>query len=128
MEWTIYLVLVIISAVRGEFISNFMIRNSSYDNKAFLASKLISTSHFRSVFDCAAACTKNHECTSTMFNTDTNFCQLLSAHMEAISDTTPKNTTGWVYFEKIISTCRYISTQNYFKIRIDITVFFKRKG
>lgn len=127
MEWTIYLVLVIISAVRGEFISNFMFRNSSYDNKAFQASKLISTSHYRSVLDCAADCMKNQACKSTMFNTDTRFCQLLSAQKEAISDTTTKDTTGWVYFERMISTGRYISTQ-FFKLELTSQYFFITQG
>lgn len=110
MEWTTYLFLVIISAVRGEFTSIFLVRNSSYDNKAFLASKLISTSHYRSVFDCAADCAKNHECKSTTFNADTHICQLLSAHKEAISNTTTKKTTGWVYFEKLITTYNAMPT------------------
>lgn len=121
MEWTIYLVLVIISGVRGEFISNFMFRNSSYDNKAFQASKLISTSQYRSVLDCAADCMKNQACKSAMFNTDTRFCQLLTAQMEAISDTTTKDTTGWVYFERMISTGRYISTQFFLKLHVELT-------
>lgn len=123
MEWTTYLFLVIISVVRGEFTSNFMVRNSSYDNKAFLASKLISTSHYRSVFDCAADCAKNHECKSTTFNADTHICQLLSAHKEAISNTTTKKTTGWVYFEKLITTCRYmhISTQIFVVDKLELT-------
>lgn len=130
MEWTKYLVLVIISAVRGEFISNFMFRNSSYDNKAFQASKLISTSHYRSVLDCAADCMKNQACKSAMFNTDTRFCQLLTVQMEAISDTTTKDTTGWVYFERMISTGRYISTQFFFKLHVELTsqYFFITQG
>lgn len=89
-----------ILAVRGEFISDFMYRNSFYDNRATLETNVILTSNFHSVIDCASHCTRRDECESMLFNMDTHACQILSVRMDVMSDTGPQSYLGWLYYER----------------------------
>ncbi|XP_034336069.2 lectin-like [Magallana gigas] len=79
-----------------------MSRNPTYDNRATLSTNVISTLIFRSSIHCASYCTRNDECKSTMYNMNTHSCQLLSVHMDAVSDTGPQTYHGWLYYERKI--------------------------
>ncbi|XP_052698654.1 uncharacterized protein LOC128176393 isoform X2 [Crassostrea angulata] len=100
MESNAYLAFMMILSVQGEFISNFMLRNSSYDNRATYAINVIFTSNCRSRLDCASRCTAWGECKSVMFNMDTRQCQLLSVHMDDQSNAGPHTSVGWLYYER----------------------------
>ncbi|XP_065943891.1 uncharacterized protein [Magallana gigas] len=100
MESNAYLAFMMILSVQGEFISNFMLRNSSYGNRATYAINVIFTSNCRSLLDCASQCTAWGECKSVMFNMDTRQCQLLSVHMDDQSDAGPHTSVGWLYYER----------------------------
>eukprot|EP00105_Crassostrea_gigas_P016616 XP_011434063.1 PREDICTED: uncharacterized protein LOC105332994 [Crassostrea gigas] len=100
MESNAYFAFMMILSVQGEFISNFMFRNSSYDNRATYAINVIFTSNYRSRLDCASQCTALGECKSVMFNMDTRQCQLLSVHMDDQSDAGPHTSVGWLYYER----------------------------
>lgn len=99
MKQNVYIVFVVILAVRGVLISDFMFRNPTNDNRVTLSTNIISTLILGSPMRCASHCTRNDECKSIMFNTDTHVCQLLSVHM---TDTGPQTDTGWLYYEKKI--------------------------
>lgn len=105
MKRNVYLVFVVILAVRGVIISNFKSRNPTYDNRATLSTNIIKTLTFESPMRCASDCTRNDKCKSIMFNMDTHVCQLVSVHM---SDTGPQSHTGWLYYEKIIGKSIFI--------------------
>uniref|UniRef100_A0A8W8K589 Apple domain-containing protein n=1 Tax=Magallana gigas TaxID=29159 RepID=A0A8W8K589_MAGGI len=101
MKQTIFLlVFVVILAVRGVTISDFMSRNPTYDNRATPETNVISTLIFRSSIHCASYCTRNDECKSTMYNMNTHSCQLLSVHMDELSVTGPQSYIGWIYYER----------------------------
>uniref|UniRef100_K1R2E6 Uncharacterized protein n=1 Tax=Magallana gigas TaxID=29159 RepID=K1R2E6_MAGGI len=102
MKQTIFLVFVVILAVRGVTISDFMSRNPTYDNRATPETNIISTLIFRSSIQCASYCTRNDECKSIMYNMNTHFCQLLSVHMDAVSDAGPQPNLGCLYYERKI--------------------------
>nr|XP_034336068.1 uncharacterized protein LOC105346513 [Crassostrea gigas] len=102
MKQTIFLVFVVILAVRGVTISDFMSRNPTYDNRATPETNIISTLIFRSSIQCASYCTRNDECKSIMYNMNTHFCQLLSVHMDAVSDAGLQTYLGWLYYERKI--------------------------
>uniref|UniRef100_A0A8W8IUH1 Apple domain-containing protein n=1 Tax=Magallana gigas TaxID=29159 RepID=A0A8W8IUH1_MAGGI len=113
MKRNVYLVFVVILAVRGVIISNFKSRNPTYDNRATLSTNIIKTLTFESPMRCASDCTRNDKCKSIMINMDTYSCQLLSVHM---SDTGSQTYSGWLYYEKQIegtmpTTATVVSTE-----------------
>lgn len=108
MERNTYLAFMMIISVQGEFISNFMLRNSSYDSRATYAIHVIFTSNFRSLLDCGSQCTALHECKSVMFNMDTHQCQLLSVYMDDLSNAGPHTSLGWLYYERKTGKYMYI--------------------
>eukprot|EP00105_Crassostrea_gigas_P046578 XP_019930726.1 PREDICTED: macrophage mannose receptor 1-like [Crassostrea gigas] len=101
MKQNVYIVFVVILAVRGVIISDFMFRNPTNDNRVTLSTNIISTLILGSPMRCASHCTRNDECKSIMFNMNIHSCQLLSVHM---SDTGAQTDTGWLYYEKTIGT------------------------
>lgn len=107
MEVNAYFAFLMIISVQGEFISNFMARNSSYDNRTTYAINVIFTSNCRSRIDCASQCAAWGECKSVMFNMDTRQCQLMSVHMNGQSVAGPHNSLGWLYYER--KTGKYIT-------------------
>lgn len=100
MKRITYFVFLVILLVQGEFNSNFMLRNPSYDNRATNAVHVILTSNSNSRLACASQCTAWNGCKSVMFNMDTHECQLLSVHMDDQSDAGPHTSVGWLYYEK----------------------------
>uniref|UniRef100_A0A8W8K1G9 C-type lectin domain-containing protein n=1 Tax=Magallana gigas TaxID=29159 RepID=A0A8W8K1G9_MAGGI len=100
MKQTIFLVFVVILAVRGVFISDFLYRNPTYDNRATPSTNVISILISRSSTHCASYCTRDDECKSTMYNMNTHSCQLLSVHMDELSVTGPQSFLGWLYYER----------------------------
>lgn len=100
MKRITYFVFLVILLVQGEFNSNFMLRNPSYDNRATNAVHVILTSNSNSLLACASQCTAWNGCKSVMFNMDTHECQLLSVHMDDQSDAGPHTSVGWLYYEK----------------------------
>lgn len=100
MKRNTYLVFLVILLVQGDFNSNFMLRNPSYDNRATNAVHVILTSYSCSRLDCASQCTAWNECKSVMVNTDSHQCQLLSVYMDDQSDAGPHTSQGSLYYEK----------------------------
>lgn len=100
MKHLAYFVFLVILLVQGDFNSNFMLRNPSYDNRATNAVHVILTSNSNSRLACASQCTAWNGCKSVMFNMDTHECQLLSVHMDDQSDAGPHTSVGWLYYEK----------------------------
>ncbi|XP_052700874.1 C-type mannose receptor 2-like [Crassostrea angulata] len=100
MKRTTYFVFLVNLLVQGDFNSNFMFRNPSYDNRGTNAVHIISSSNSNSRLACASQCTAWGECKSVMFNIDTHECQLLSVHMDDQSDAGPHSSVGWLYYEK----------------------------
>ncbi|XP_052698656.1 C-type lectin mannose-binding isoform-like [Crassostrea angulata] len=100
MKRTTYFVCLVNILVQGDFNSNFMLRNPSYDNRGTNAVHVISSSNSNSRLACASQCTAWGECKSVMFNMNTNECQLLSIHMGDQSDAGPHSSIGWLYYEK----------------------------
>lgn len=108
MKRTTYFVFLVNLLVQGDFNSNFMFRNPSYDNRGTNAVHIISSSNSNSRLACASQCTAWGECKSVMFNIDTHECQLLSVHMDDQSDARPHSSVGWLYYEKEFG--KYFST------------------
>lgn len=100
MKRTTYFVCLVNILVQGDFNSNFMLRNPSYDNRGTNAVHVISSSNSNGRLACASQCTAWGECKSVMFNMNTNECQLLSIHMGDQSDAGPHSSMGWLYYEK----------------------------
>lgn len=120
MKRITYFVFLVILLVQGEFNSNFMLRNPSYDNRATNAVHVILTSNSNSLLACASQCTAWNGCKSVMFNMDTHECQLLSVHMDDQSDAGPHTSVGWLYYEKEFG--MYFST---FVTMTEQVVFFR---
>lgn len=100
MKLIIFFVFVVILVVRGVVISDIMSRNPIYDNRTTLPTNVLSILISRSLLHCASYCTRNDECKSTMYNMNTHSCQLMSVHMDAVSDTGPQTYLGWLYYER----------------------------
>lgn len=120
MKRITYFVFLVILLVQGEFNSNFMLRNPSYDNRATNAVHVILTINSNSLLACASQCTAWNGCKSVMFNMDTHECQLLSVHMDDQSDAGPHTSVGWLYYEKEFG--MYFST---FVTMTEQVVFFR---
>nr|XP_022325199.1 uncharacterized protein LOC111125558 isoform X2 [Crassostrea virginica] len=65
-----------------------------------MESNVISTINSRSRPGCAAHCTTDPTCKSLLYNTITQYCQLLSVQMSPVSDNGPQTSTGWRYYER----------------------------
>ena len=85
---------------QGVILSNYLIRNHLYDNRATMGSNVISTINSRSRPGCAAHCTTYPTCKSLLYNTITQYCQLLSVQMNPGTDNGPQTSTGWRYYER----------------------------
>ena len=85
---------------QGVILSNYLIRNPLYDNRQTLESNVISTVNSKSRPGCAAHCTTNPTCKSLLYNTITQYCQLLSVQMNPGTDNGPQTSTGWRYYER----------------------------
>ena len=94
---------------QGVILSNYLIRNPLYDNRATMESNVISTVNSKSRPGCAAHCTTNPTCKSLLYNTISRYCQLLSVQMSPVSDNGPQTSTGWRYYERKFGKLIYIS-------------------
>nr|XP_022345612.1 C-type lectin-like [Crassostrea virginica] len=102
MEYKVILLLTLIIKVQGVLVSDNMTRNPLYDTKAPLGTNIILTLNLSSSLTCASHCTTNPTCKSLLYNTITQYCQLLSVQMKPGLDNGPQTSTGWRYYERKI--------------------------
>ena len=100
MQWEVLLVVVMVIKIKGTIISDYLTRNPLYDNRATMGTNVISTLNSVRRLSCASHCTKNPTCKSLLYNSITQYCQLLSVQMSPMSDNGPKSSTGWRYYER----------------------------
>ncbi|XP_061196594.1 uncharacterized protein LOC133204867 [Saccostrea echinata] len=98
MDWMSFFLMVTLTIVHGDIITDFMSRNSVYDDKSTFSTNIMSTLKFRSSRQCASYCTRVSDCKSILFNSETRFCQLLLVQLDSVSDTGTQNTIGWMYY------------------------------
>ena len=112
MQWEVLLVVVMVIKIKGAIISDYLTRNPLYDNRATMGTNVISTLNSVRRLSCASHCTTNPTCKSLLYNSITQYCQLLSVQMSPMSDNGPKSSTGWRYYERKIGKLISISFLN----------------
>ena len=108
MEYKVILLLTLIIKVQGVQVSDYMTRNPLYDTRAPLGTNIILTLTLSSSLTCASHCTTNPTCKSLLYNTITQYCQLLSVQMNPGLDNGPQTSMGWRYYERKLGKINFL--------------------
>ena len=109
MEYKVILFLTLIIKVQGVHISDYMTRNPLYDTITPLGTNIILTLNLSSPLTCASHCTTNPTCISLLYNTITQYCQLLSVQMNPGLDNGSQTSMGWRHYERKIGKINLLS-------------------
>ncbi|XP_062606785.1 perlucin-like protein [Saccostrea cucullata] len=98
MDWVLFFLITTLTFAHGDILTDFMSRNLIYDDRSTSSTNIISTQKYRSSRQCASYCTRAPECKSILFNSKTQFCQLMLVQLDSVSDIGPQSTKGWRYY------------------------------
>ena len=118
MEYKVILLLTLIIKVQGVLVSDNMTRNPLYDTRAPLGTNIILTLNLSSSLTCASHCTTNPTCKSLLYNTITQYCQLLSVQMNPGLDNGPQTSMGWRYYERKLGKINFFGPTFFFDIKV----------